>query len=86
MKKLTALNLDRDLHTRLKIIARAKGVPMYQIVEDYIKLGMAIDVEMERMREMGFTEADCKMTIDKVIKGIAAKKMLEKLRQHAREL
>ena len=43
-KGLVVTGIDEKTHARIKLLAIAKGIPMYKIVEEFMKIG----IEYER--------------------------------------
>ena len=39
-KKGIVIDTDKKLHTRLKLLAIAKGVPIYRVVEEFMRIGL----------------------------------------------
>jgi len=45
-KKGIVIDIDKKLHTRLKLLAIAKGVPIYKVVEDFMRIGLEHEREL----------------------------------------
>ena len=39
-KKGIVIDIDKRIHTRLKLLAIAKDIPIYKVVEEFMKLGL----------------------------------------------
>lgn len=39
-KKGIVIDIDKRIHTRLKLLAIVKGIPIYKVVEEFMKLGL----------------------------------------------
>ena len=50
-KGLVVTGIDKKIHTRIKLLAIAKSVPMYKIVEDLIKIGLEHEREILEKRQ-----------------------------------
>jgi len=45
-KKGIVIDIDNKIHTRLKLLSIAKGIPIYKIVEEFMKLGLEHEREV----------------------------------------
>ena len=45
-KGLVVTGIDKRIHTRIKLLAIAKSVPMYKIVEEFMKIGLEHEREI----------------------------------------
>ena len=39
-KGLVVTGIDEKIHTRIKLLAIARGIPMYKIVERFMRIGL----------------------------------------------
>ena len=45
-KKGIVIDIDKKLHTRLKLLAIAKEIPIYKVVEDFMRIGLEHEREI----------------------------------------
>jgi len=52
-KKGIVIDIDKRLHTRLKLLAVAKDIPIYKVVEEFMKIGLEHEREvLEKGRQI----------------------------------
>ena len=40
------VNLDKDIHTRLRVLAITKNIPLYKLVEEFMRFGLEHEQEV----------------------------------------
>ena len=61
-------DIDKNLLSRIKIIAKAKRIPIYRLVNEYLQTGLLVDAELEEIKKLYLSDEDIKEALDRLVK------------------
>ena len=72
----TTMTMDRAIHARLRIMAYTRKVTLYKMLDDCIRLGIAVFEELSTMETLGLSDKELADTVRKIARKDALKEMI----------